>query len=110
MDIRYHFNNDMLVVDVGGGEGKIAAGEIDEFIDQIIKLNSRTARSIALNMSEKIFLNSSGLGELIKIKDRLQDRHTELVLVSPGARVISLLDMVGVAQFFKIVKNEDDLG
>ena len=109
MDIQYHFNNDMLVVDVLGVEGRVAAGDIDEFIDQIFKLCSPASRSIALNMSDKTFLNSSGLGELIKIKDRLLDRSMDLVLINPGARVQSLIDMVGVDQFFKIVKKEDDL-
>lgn len=109
MDIKYHFNNDILVIDVRGGEGMVAAGDIDEFINQILSMSSPGSRFIALNMSEKTFLNSSGLGELIKIKDRLLDRGIELVLINPGSRVQSLLDMVGVDQFFKIVNSEDDL-
>ncbi len=109
MNIDHHFTNDILVISIPDGNGRLISSDIDVFINNIFKLSKTDAGRIALNMSKKSFLNSSGLGELIKVKDRLLDKNIELVLIKPSERVKSLINMVGVDQFFKIIDSEDKL-
>ena len=110
MDIDYHFIEDVLVVNVTEGQGRLTNADINDFIYQVRRLSQASANVIAFNMSKKSFLNSSGLGELIKLKDSLVDSNKELVLVCPSPRVKMLISVVGVDQFFSIVNSEDELG
>ncbi|MBN2160389.1 MAG: STAS domain-containing protein [Spirochaetes bacterium] len=109
MNIDHHFIHDVLIVDLPEGEGRLSGIDIDEFTSDLIKLCGPSAKKIAFNMSRKSFLTSSGLGDLVKLKDCLLDRELELVLISPSQRVKSLLDMVGVDQFFNVIDSEDQL-
>jgi anti-anti-sigma factor len=110
MEIRHHYKNKTLVVDVNGNDGKLIKDDLELFIKEILKLHTKESKEIAVNLSNKTYLNSSGLGDLIKVKDSLMDNGVGLVLINPTARVVSLLEMVGVDQFFHIVSKEDDLG
>lgn len=109
MKIDHHFIRGVLVIDLPEGEGKLSGADVDEFSDGVILLTAPAAKKIAFNMSKKSFLTSSGLGDLVKLKDCLLDRQMDLILISPSARVKSLLNMVGVDQFFNIIDSEDQL-
>ena len=83
--------------------------EAENFIHSVLNLYNKTAGKISFDLSSKPFLNSSGLGQLIMAKDKLMDKGIDLVLINPTERVRSLLDMVGIADFFHIVDKETDL-
>ncbi len=109
MNIDHRYINDVLVIDLREGEGRLSEGDIDEFIGSILGLGVGERGTIALNLSMKAFLNSSGLSDLIKVKDRLMDRGIEMVLINPTTRVMSLLEMAGVGRFFNIIASENQL-
>ncbi|MBN2077770.1 MAG: STAS domain-containing protein [Spirochaetes bacterium] len=109
MNVDHRTINDVLVIDLREGEGRLSEGDIDEFIGCIFGLAVAEKGTIALNLSMKPYLNSTGLSDLIKVKDRLLDRGIEMVLISPTPRVMSLLEMAGVGRFFNIIGSEDKL-
>jgi anti-anti-sigma factor len=109
MDIDYHFKNDVLVINLSESGGRLTTADIDDFILQILSASRPAIKTIAINMSSQSFLNSTGLGELVKIKDGLLDRNIKLVLINPSLRVKSLITMAGVDQFFTILNSEDEL-
>ena len=109
MNIEHRFINDVLVIDLREGEGRLSDGDIDDFIGGILGMEGLEKGTVALNLSMKAYLNSSGLSDLIKVKDRLMDRGVEIVLISPTSRVMSLLDMAGVGSFFNIIGSENQL-
>ena len=109
MDIEFRTVHNTLVVDIPDCEGKLVPNELDDFISQLYKKLEDSINEVAINMKLKSYLNSSGLGELIKVKDNLMDKSINLVLISPTARVESLINMVGIDQFFNIVASEDEL-
>ncbi len=109
MDIKHHCSGKVLVVDVPEGTGHLAGTDIDEFINGILDAAGSSIKTIAFDMVRQEFLNSTGLGELIKVKDNLLDRNIELALINLTPRVTSLIEMAGVDRFFSIVKNEDEL-
>jgi anti-anti-sigma factor len=109
MDIDYHFKNDVLVINLRDGGGRLTIADTDDFIHQIFGASRPSIKTIAINMTSQSFLNSTGLGELVKIKDSLLDRNIKLVLINPSLRVKSLITMAGVDQFFAIFNSEDEL-
>jgi len=109
MDIVYKYVNNVLIIDISENDGKLSVDDISIFIKDILKINEGRSNRIAFDMTKKEYLNSSGLGELIKVKDHLFDEGIELILINPTARVESLLSMVGVDQFFHIASSEDTL-
>jgi anti-anti-sigma factor len=109
MDIDYHLKNDVPVINTGAGEGRLTDKDINDFALQIINASRPSSKTIAFNMSSHSFLNSTGLGELILVKDRLLDRNIRLVLIQPSPRVKSLLTMAGLDRFFTIYDSEDEI-
>lgn len=109
MSVPYRIVNNNLIFDIPEGDGTLVGFELDDFINDILELYSENIKTVGLNLSKKNYLNSTGLGELIKVKDTLLDEEIKLVLISVGARIKSLLDMVGVEEFFNIADREEDL-
>lgn len=107
MVLQHHYKNDILIVEVLGKDGMIQ-DNINDLIEELLKLN-KGKNTIALDMTGKSYLNSNGLGQLIKIKDTLLDKSINLVIINPADRVKSLLNMVGVDEFFNIVNSENNL-
>jgi anti-anti-sigma factor len=109
MNIDHHFIHDTLVINLPDEKGRLTSSDIDDVIGMILQLRSSSTRAVAVNMSLKPSLNSSGLGELLKMKDKLLDVNIELILISPTERVQFLLSIAGVDQFLRIVNSEGDL-
>lgn len=109
MSVSYRIVNNNLIFDIPEGGGTLVGFELDDFLNDILELYSENIKTVGLNLSKKNYLNSTGLGELIKVKDTLLDEGIKLVLISVGARIKSLLDMVGVEEFFNLIEREEDL-
>ncbi len=111
MDLSYRYKNEALIIDITNPEGGfVADGDVDGFVGSVKELITPQVKMVALDMSKKIYLNSTGLGELIKFKDILMDSSIGLTLIKPGDKVESLINMVGIDRFFTILSNEDELG
>ena len=109
MEFSHHFKKDILIVIIVEDNIGHICKNFDVFIDEIFKLINFSTKIIAFDMSKMSFLNSTGLSELIRVKDKLFDNDIELILINPLSRVRSLLEMIGVDDFFSIIENEDEL-
>lgn len=110
MKIEHHTTRAALIIVVPKGEGRLFDDDIDDLIAEILQLKDRSVETIAFNLSGRSFLNSAGLGDLVKVKDALLDRDIHMVLTNISPRVRSIIDMVGVDSFFNIVESEDEIG
>lgn len=109
MNIKHHISGSVLIVEIPEGSGRLAGMDVDEFIHAILEIAGPPVTMIAFDFTRQEFLNSSGLGELVKIKDSLTDRNMSLALINLSPRVTLLVHMVGVDRFFTIVASEDEL-
>lgn len=109
MSIEHHFCRDIPVIDLSVGIAGRICVDIDNFIAELKKLARSSPGIISLNMSSRDFLNSSGLADLIKARDRLFDEGIEIVLINPTEKVKSLLAIIGVEEFFRIFDDENEL-
>ena len=95
---------DVIVLDVSGritlGEGNVALREIVR--DLADKGNTR----VVLNLSQVQYVDSSGVGELVKTHTTMRSRGGQLKLANPSKRVSDLLHMTRLSSVFDIHNDE----
>jgi anti-sigma B factor antagonist len=95
---------DLVLTTKTDGQRAVVAvkGELDAFSapgleDRIGKLLDDQVTSVALNMSETSFLDSSGLRAILTSHRRLVDAGGSLTLRSPSEPLTRLLEITGLA-------------
>jgi anti-sigma B factor antagonist len=94
----------VMVLEVGGritlGEGNVMLREIVH--DMAVKGN----KHIVLNLAEVVYVDSSGIGELVKAHATIRNQGGVLKRVSLNKRVHDLLQMTRLSNVFDIEKDE----
>ena len=57
---------------------------------------------LLLDMSDIAFLDSTGLGALVRLNQRSRELDLEMLLVSPSPPVVRLLELTGLEQQFAV--------
>jgi anti-sigma B factor antagonist len=95
---------DIAFVDVTGritiGEGNI---KLREVVDQLLENGKR---NFLLNLAEVQYVDSSGLGELVKTHTTIQNRGGHLKFAAVNKRVYDLLRVTKLASVFDIEPDE----
>lgn len=95
---------DIAVIDVSGkityGDGNAALREIVH--DQL----GKNRRKILLNLKEVHYIDSSGMGELVRLYTTIRDQGGVVRLLNPSARVRDLLQMTRLNAVFQIENDE----
>lgn len=95
---------DVIVLDVSG---RITLGEGNVILRAIVRdLAEKGNKRIVLNLSEVHYIDSSGLGELVKTHTTMRNRGGELKLANLNKRVNDLLQMTRLSAVFDIQKDE----
>lgn len=95
---------DVVVIDV---IGRITLGEGNVMLREIVRgLADKGTRRIVLNLAEVNYVDSSGVGELVKTHTTLRNMGGELKLASLNKRVQDLLEMTRLAAVFDIQHDE----
>ncbi len=94
----------VTVVDISGritvGEGNIALREI------VRDLAEKGKKAIVLNLGEVQYIDSSGIGELVKAHTTIRNQGGQLKLTNLNKRVNDLLEMTRLSAVFDIQKDE----
>jgi anti-sigma B factor antagonist len=95
---------DIIIIDVEGmillGEGDI---EIKQAVDELLKQGHKR---ILLNLAKVPYLDSTGLGEIIRCFTTLRKNGGHFKLLSPNKRVIDLLSITNLLNVFDCFDNE----
>jgi anti-sigma B factor antagonist len=95
---------DVIVLDVSG---RITVGEGNIMLREIVRdLADKGHNRIVLNLGEVHYIDSSGLGELVKTHTTIRNKGGELKLASLSKRIHDLLEMTRLASVFDIQKDE----
>jgi len=98
-------SGNVAIIDV---EGKILLGEgdveIKEAVDNLLKQGNK---NIILNMAKIPYLDSAGLGELIRCFTTLRKSGGDFKLLSPNQRIIDLLTITKLLNVFDCYDNEE---
>mgnify|MGYP005850474831 CR=1 FL=1 len=96
---------DIVILDVDGkilmGEGDL---EIKKTVDDLLK---KGKKNILLNLAHVPYLDSAGLGEIIRCFTTLRKNGGSFKLLSPNQRIIDLLGITKLLNVFDWYDNED---
>jgi anti-sigma B factor antagonist len=95
---------DVAIVDVSG---RITVAEGNVMLREVVRqLVEAGHKKIALNLHDVGYVDSSGLGEIVKAYTTVRNQGGELRLVNPSKRVQDLLQMTKLSAVFPIEADE----
>jgi anti-sigma B factor antagonist len=87
--------------------GRITLGEGNVMLREIVHdLAMKGSKNIVLNLAEVVYVDSSGIGELVKAHATIRNQGGVLKLASLNKRVHDLLQMTRLSNVFDIEKDE----
>jgi anti-sigma B factor antagonist len=95
---------DVVVVDISG---RITLGEGNVILREMVReLGDKGNRKIVLNLGEVNYVDSSGIGELVKTHTSVRNQGGKLKLVNINKRLNDLLQMTRLSSVFDIELDE----
>jgi anti-sigma B factor antagonist len=106
MQIEERVVGDVTILDL---KGKITLGEGDEALkDKINSLTLQNRRQILLNLEGVPYIDSAGLGEVVRTYTTVSRQGGQLKLVNLTKRIEDLLSITKLLTVFETFDNEDD--
>jgi anti-sigma B factor antagonist len=95
---------EVAIVDVSG---RITVGEGNVILREIVRdLSEKGRKAVVLNLGEVLYVDSSGVGELVKAHTTIRNQGGRLKLINLNKRVHDLLEMTHLSTVFDIHKDE----
>ena len=106
MQILERSVGDVVVLDL---KGKITLGEGDELLkDKVNSIVSQGRRKIVLNLAEVPYLDSAGLGEVVRAYTTVSRQGGSLKLLNLAKRITDLLSITKLLTVFDTFDSEDE--
>jgi len=106
MQIDERTVGDVMVLDV---KGKVTLGEGDEMLkDKVNSLVNQGHKKIVLNLAEVPYIDSAGLGEIVRTYTTVSRQGGSLKLLSLTKRITDLLAITKLLTVFETHDNEAD--
>lgn len=91
-----------------GRDGVAISGEVDiysinEFKEPIRALIEAGKKTLYLDFSDMEYIDSTGIGVLIELRQQSMAGDQEIILVNPKRSINKLFSMTGVDKIFQIV-------
>jgi anti-sigma B factor antagonist len=106
MQIHQRMAGDVTIVDLNG---KMTLGEGDELLrDKVNSLIQQGQKKIILNLSEVPYIDSAGLGEVVRTYTTVSRQGGALKLLNLTKRIQDLLAITKLLTVFETFENEQD--
>jgi anti-sigma B factor antagonist len=106
MQIYQRSVGDVTIVDLSG---KMTLGEGDELLrDKVNSLIQQGQKKIILNLSEVPYIDSAGLGEIVRTYTTVSRQGGSLKLLNLTKRIQDLLAITKLLTVFETFENEQD--
>ncbi len=106
MQIEERVVNDVTILDL---KGKITLGEGDEALkDKINSLIHQNRKRILLNLADVPYIDSAGLGEIVRTYTTVSRQGGQLKLVNLTKRITDLLMITKLLTVFETFESERD--
>jgi anti-sigma B factor antagonist len=106
MQITERTVGDVMVLDV---KGKITLGEGDEILkDKVNSLVNQGQRKIILNLADVPYLDSAGLGEVVRAYTTVSRQGGSLKLLNLTKRITDLLSITKLLTVFETFDSENE--
>jgi anti-sigma B factor antagonist len=106
MQIDERTVGDVMVLDV---KGKVTLGEGDEMLkDKVNSLVNQGHKKIVLNLAEVPYIDSAGLGEIVRTYTTVSRQGGNLKLLNLTKRITDLLSITKLLTVFETYDSEPD--
>src|SRR5437867_6001923 len=106
MQIEERAVGDVVVLDL---KGKITLGEGDEILkDKVNSLLNQGQRKIVLNLADVPYIDSAGLGEIVRTFTTVSRQGGSLKLLNLTKRITDLLAITKLLTVFETYDSESD--
>jgi len=106
MQIDERTVGDVLILDI---KGRITLGEGDELLkDKVNSLLNQGQKKIVLNLAEVPYIDSAGLGEIVRTYTTVSRQGGSLKLLSLTKRITDLLAITKLLTVFETYESEND--
>lgn len=98
-------NNNIFIVKLSGEVDLYNASKIKDMIATHIK--NSTAKNIIIDLNEVTYIDSTGIGTLISIKQMIQGANGELRLIHVTNSIKKIFELTKLNMLFKILDDEE---
>jgi anti-sigma B factor antagonist len=106
MQIEERRVGDVVVLDV---KGRVTLGEGDEILkDKVNSLLNQGSRKLVLNLAEVPYIDSAGLGEIVRTFTTVSRQGGSLKLLNLTKRITDLLAITKLLTVFETFESEDE--
>ncbi len=106
MNLSFHRGPSCLVAKMSGELDLSSATTFKERVDQ--ELRSTGAPNLVLNLRGLDFVDSTGLGAILGRMRQVTSGGGKLVLASVPPKVVSMLEMAGLASLMPVARSEEE--
>jgi len=99
MDIQVESRGDRRIVHI---KNKITFEHCPLLQSRLDAVLEEGVREVVIDFRDVPFMDSSGIGEILRLYKLVRDRHGELVLVNPNQKLHNLFTMYRFEKFMKI--------
>jgi anti-sigma B factor antagonist len=106
MHIEQRSVGDVTIIDL---KGKMTLGEGDELLrDKVNSLVQQNMKKLVLNLAEVPYIDSAGLGEIVRTYTTVSRQGGQLKLLNLTKRITDLLSITKLLTVFETFDNEND--
>jgi anti-sigma B factor antagonist len=106
MQIEQRAVGDVVVLEV---KGRVTLGEGDELLkDKVNSLLNQNQKKIVLNLAEVPYIDSAGLGEIVRTYTTVSRQGGNLKLLNLTKRITDLLSITKLLTVFETFESEND--
>ena len=105
MKVHERQRADVVLVDL---RGDFDAFSSRPWLDEIQRLLETGVRKIVINLRLVKFVNSTGLGSMLKARRQCRHLHGDLVLSQPAAAVREAIEALGLERALPMHSSDDD--
>ena len=106
MQIQERMVGDVVLLDL---KGKITLGEGDELLkDKVNSLVNQGHKKIVLNLADVLYIDSAGLGEVVRTYTTVSRQGGSLKLLNLTKRITDLLSITKLLTVFETFDSENE--
>ncbi len=112
MNLPYRESEGVLIIDINQDVlneiDYYEINQLDEIINEQFKDFLDISKNFVINLSDTEYIKSNGLSMFLIMKRFLKDNHAKFALCNINDRILDVLDLSGLSDFFNIFDFEQE--
>ena len=104
MELSFAIQGNTGIVSISGYLDVQSQGKFEEYFSQQIK---QAPKTIAINLQQLQYIDSSGIGSLVRCMTEAKNQQKELVLFGANGEIMEIFNVAKLAKFFNILSAKE---